>query len=117
MSWILRLVVVTVAVILSSSFIPGIHVDTWITAITAAFVMGLINLIARPLYSLLTLPLNLITLGLLKGVFSFVLNALLFWITSKLVDGFDVNGLIPVLLGALAVTIALWIVEQLTNDE
>lgn len=116
MSWLFRLLVVTIIVILSSHFLPGIHVDSLTTAFVAALVMGIINLVARPVYSLLTLPLNLITLGLLKGVFNFILNAFLFWLTSIFVSGFEVDGFIPVLLGALVITIGIWIVDQFFDD-
>lgn len=111
MSWIVRLLVVTIVVFLASKYIPGIQVESLTTALIAAVVLGLINLFIRPLLMILTLPINLITLGL----FTLVINAVLFWVTGALVDGFDVDGFIPAFLGALVVSIAIWITDRFTH--
>ncbi|MBD1372224.1 phage holin family protein [Hazenella sp. IB182357] len=111
MGYIIKLVVSTLAVLLASQFIPGIEVNTWGTAILAAFVLGIVNLIIRPLLVLLTLPINLVTFGL----FTLVINALMFWLTGSLVSGFEVDGFVPAFLGAFVVTIITWIASFVTD--
>src|SRR5512139_2710723 len=78
--------------------IPSIQVAGFGTALLVAVVLGLINTLLRPLLILLTLPATLLTLGL----FIFVINALLFQLAGYLVDGFNVGGFWPALLGSLA---------------
>jgi putative membrane protein len=63
----------------------------------AAFVMGLLNFFVRPILSLLSLPLNIVTLGL----FSFVLNALLFALAANVVQGFEVSNFLSALAGSI----------------
>jgi putative membrane protein len=66
-------------------------------ALTAAFVIGLMNMLLRPLLVLLTLPVTVLTLGL----FLFVINALMFWWAASLLNGFYVSGFGAALLGSL----------------
>jgi putative membrane protein len=70
-------------------------------SIIAAAVIGLVNAIIRPVLSLLTLPITLLTLGL----FSFVLNALILWLASAFSPGFEINGFIPALIGSLVLSV------------
>ena len=96
-----RLLAVVVALLLASRYIPGINIDTIYTALVVAVLLGLINLIVRPILLVLTLPITILTLGL----FLFVLNALLFWFVGSFVKGFEVTGFVPALLGSLLVSI------------
>ena len=82
--------------------IDGIVVSSFWTACLAALVWGIISLTIRPVLALLTLPFNILTLGL----FSFVLNALLFWLMSLFVPGFFVAGFVPALEGSLVLSLA-----------
>lgn len=107
MMLIVRWVVNTLAVMLVANVVPGIAVRDFYTALIVALVYGLMNAIVRPLLLLLTLPINLLTLGL----FTFVLNALLFWLVARIVPGFDVAGFMPAFWGALI----LWAVAYLTS--
>ena len=75
----------------------GVVVDSFGAALTAAFVIGLFNMLLRPLLVLLTLPVTVITLGL----FLFVINALMFWSAAGVMSGFHVNGFGAALLGSL----------------
>ena len=83
-------------------FISGIVVANFVSACIAALVWGIISLTIRPILKILTLPLTILTLGL----FSFVLNALLFWLMSVLVPGFSVHGFIPALEGSFVLSLA-----------
>jgi putative membrane protein len=111
MGWILRFVFSALAVFFASHYIPGIHVNSLGTAFWVAFVLGIINLVIRPIITLLTLPLTILTLGL----FSLVVNAVLFWLTSALVKGFEVHGFIAAFLGALVVMVAQWLAHWVAS--
>lgn len=111
MGWLIRLVVNTLVVLLAAHWIPGIHVTGFSAAFFAALILGIINLVIRPLLLLLTLPINILTLGL----FTLVINALLFWLTGALIDGFDVNGFIPAFLGALLLTVVSWVLNAIMD--
>lgn len=95
--------------------VPGIRVSNFYAALIAALVLALVNLLIRPLILLLTLPFNVLTLGL----FTLVINALLFWFTSTMVKGFVVDGFWPAFWGAFAMWIVNWILGSLfrTNSE
>ena len=75
----------------------GVNVASFGTAMVAALVIGLLNMLVRPILVVLTIPVTLITLGL----FLFVINALMFWAASGLIGGFQVNGFWAALLGSL----------------
>lgn len=81
--------------------VPSVTVTGFWPAMVAALVLALVNTFIRPLLVLLTLPINLLTLGL----FTLVINALLFWMVSSFVDGFAVTGFGSAFLGALAYSI------------
>jgi putative membrane protein len=80
-----------------SSLLPGVHVNNWVTAGIAVLILGGVNAIVKPVLMLLTLPLNFMTLGL----FTFVLNAILFGLGAWLVPGFEVNGFFYALIGSV----------------
>jgi putative membrane protein len=75
----------------------GVVISSFTAALAAAFVIGLFNMLLRPVLVLLTLPVTLITLGL----FLFVINALMFWAAASLLDGFHVRGFSAALMGSL----------------
>lgn len=92
------------ALIAVASFIPGIHVDGFSAALIAAFFLGLVNTLIRPLLLLLTLPVTLLTLGL----FIFVINGLLFWWVGSVLRGFVVDSFWHGMLGAVLYSIFSW---------
>lgn len=96
-----RVLLTALALLLAAYLIPGIEVASIYIAIIAAVILGLLNLIARPVLFALTLPITIITLGL----FIFVINALLFWFAASFIEGFSVDGFIPALLGSLVVSV------------
>ena len=85
----------------------GVTVSSFTAALIAAFVIGLLNTVVRPIFVLLTLPVPLLTLGL----FLFVINALMFYMASGLLDGFEVKGFVAALIGSLLYSIASIIIE------
>lgn len=105
---IMRWLIITAAILLSSILIPGIRVDSLLTAVVAAGILGLINIFIKPVLIILTLPLNILTLGL----FSFIINAFLLKMVSYFVTGFEVNGFWAALLGALVISLVNWLTNR-----
>ncbi len=107
MKFILRLLLVAATVLAISYFVPGIYVENFWAAVIFSLVLGLANSIIRPLISLFTLPIKFLTLGL----FSFVINGLLFWLAAQFVPGVEVDSLLTAFIAALIV----WAVSVLAN--
>lgn len=99
------------AVLLAAYFIQGFHVDGFYTAAIVALVLGLLNVTLKPIITLLTLPLNLLTLGL----FSFVINAGLILLVSTFVKGFTVDGFLPALWAGALIAVVGWILHRLSK--
>ncbi len=98
------------AVVLTVNIVPGISVaGGWLTILLVALVWSVITVVIKPVLGILTLPITLITFGL----FSFVLNALLFWAMSVVVPGFVVAGFLPALFGALVLSILTWLIHKI----
>lgn len=95
--------------ILIAYYIPGIHVTNFYSALVAALILGLVNALIKPLLIILTLPINIFTFGL----FTLVINALMFWLASTVVKGFFVAGFWPAFWGALIMWIVGWFVNSL----
>ena len=86
----------------------GVEVKSFGAALIAAFVIGLFNIVLRPLLVILTLPVTLITLGL----FLFVINALMFWAAASVLDGFHVSGFGAALVGSVLYSIMGLVVDS-----
>ncbi len=91
--WILN----AVALLAVAYLLPGITVASFGSAMWAALILGLVNMLVKPVLILLTLPITIITLGL----FLFVINALLFWFVGSMLTGFKVNGFWWAVIGAI----------------
>lgn len=87
-SILLNIIISSVAIFVTAHILPGVKIDSFGTAVVVAVVLGLINAFIRPLLLIITLPINILTLGL----FTLVIIALLVMLTSYLVPGFHVNG-------------------------
>jgi putative membrane protein len=89
--------------------VPSVRVDSFLTALVAALILGLVNTLIRPILVLLTLPVTLVTLGL----FVFVINALLFWFVASFVQGFSVGGFWSAFFGAIVYALISWAASHL----
>jgi putative membrane protein len=97
-----------------TTFVPGIHfTGSLVTLFIAGLLLGLFNLIIRPIVMLLALPLLIVTLGL----FYFVLNGILLWGASLILPGYRVDGLIAGILGALVMTVANWVLGAIFKKD
>ncbi len=110
---LIHLLITALAILAVSQFVKGIHVDTFVTALIVSLVLGVINLLLRPILSLLTLPINILTLGL----FGLVVNGLLFWFVSSFIAGFRVDNLLAAIFGALIVSVLSWLGNHLLHTE
>lgn len=109
MGTILRFLGTVAAVVLTVNIVPGIEVSGgWLTILLVALVWSVITMVIRPVLSVLTLPITLITFGL----FAFILNALLFWAMEFVVPGFSVDGFLAALLGAIVLSVLGWLINK-----
>jgi putative membrane protein len=86
----------------------GVEVKSFASALLAAFVIGLLNAVVRPILVVLTLPVTVLTLGL----FLFVVNALMFWAAAALLDTFQVSGFFAALIGSLVYSVLGLVIES-----
>ncbi|PZQ75740.1 MAG: hypothetical protein DI563_08775 [Variovorax paradoxus] len=108
MRLILKWLLSALALLAVSYLYSGVQVTSFTHALIAAAVIGLLNMVVRPVLVVLTLPVTIVTLGL----FLFVINALLFWAASGLLSGFHVNGFLAALLGSLLYSLLGVVIES-----
>lgn len=96
---VFTLVANALAILATSYIVPGIRVNDFIAALLAAVVLGLLNTFLRPILELLALPVTVLTFGL----FSWVVSALVLWLTGYFVPGFSVEGFLPALVGGIVI--------------
>jgi len=110
--FIVRVLVNAATIALAAALVPGIRLEGAMPALLAGVVLGLINALVRPVLVIVTFPLTLLTLGL----FLLVLNGVCLAVTAWLVPGFDVDGLLPAVLGALLVSVVSWALTAFVSD-
>jgi putative membrane protein len=109
MFFVVRLIINMVAILIISYLFPRmIWVDGFLAALVAAFLLGVVNAIIRPILVFLTLPLTVVTLGL----FLLVVNGLMLWLVSTLVRGFHVSGFWGAVLGSILISIVSWVLSR-----
>ncbi len=107
-----RWFILTLAILLAGYLVEGISVAGLWSALFAALLLGMLNALLRPLLIVLTLPLNLLTLGL----FTFVINALLLLMTSGVIGGLVIDGFGSALVGSLIISLCSWLATVLISD-
>lgn len=95
--WLVKALVL----LLTTYFVPGFRIDSFTTALLAVVFLGLLNIFIKPLLLFLTLPINILTLGF----FTFVVNALLLYIVSIVVSGFQIESFLTAVVAAFVMTI------------
>jgi putative membrane protein len=112
MPFFIRMVANAVALLLIGYLLPQVvTVDGVMAALAAAFVLGLVNAVVRPLFVLLTLPVTVVTLG----AFLLVINGLLLWLVSYFVSGFHVNGFLAAVVGSILLSVVSWILPRVVQ--
>ncbi|MAQ77450.1 hypothetical protein CL684_02915 [Candidatus Campbellbacteria bacterium] len=91
--------------------VNGISIDTVRTTIIVALLFAVINFAVKPIVSVITLPLNLITLG----IFGFIVNVLLFWFVADIIDGFVVLTFMDAVYGSIILTVGNWILDKVAR--
>jgi putative membrane protein len=113
MQWLLiRWLCLTGAVLFASYVIDGIYVSGFFSAFFTAAALGVLNMFFRPILIILTLPINIMTLGL----FTFIINALMLKMASGLIAGFHVDGFWAAVFGSLFISLANWFLNSVIED-
>lgn len=102
----------SVTLLAATFIVPGFHVANFQTALLAAIVIGLINLFIRPFLLIITLPINLLTLGL----FTFVVNAAVLFLASLIVTGLTIDNILSGILAAIVISVVSTILSHLAKD-
>lgn len=103
--WLLN----AIALLAVAYLVPDIHVAGFGAALVAALVIGLLNMLVKPLLVLLTLPITVLTLGL----FILVINGVLFYAAGSWLEGFEVKTYLAGMIGALVYSIISWLLSAL----
>lgn len=110
---LLRWFITTLAIFALPYFVSGIAVSSIVTAILVGACLVFMNMIVKPVVTILTLPINIITLGL----FSLVINAAFFWFVARIIDGFTVRSFSAAFIGALVIAIVNWLVGKFVKHD
>lgn len=110
---LIHLLIVAVALGVTAWLLPGVHVASWPALAVAALILGFVNAIVRPVITLLTLPLTILTLGL----FLLVVNGIAFALAALIVPGFSVDGFLWSILGALMVSLVSAVIGWVARGE
>lgn len=108
MGLLINWLITTAAIVIAAYLLPGVDVAGFGVALVVAVVLGAINMFLRPLLLLLTLPVNIMTLGL----FTLVINAALVLLAARIVPGFMVAGFWWALLFSLVLTLVQWVLQS-----
>ena len=111
MNILINWLISALAVLASAYLLPGVAVSNFVTALIAALVLGILNAFIKPLLLLLTLPINILTLGL----FTLVINAGLIMLAANMVDGFTVDGFWWAVIFALVLSVVNSVFGGLTD--
>jgi putative membrane protein len=105
---VIRLIVSALSLGVAAYVVPGIHVDSLLTLFVAAFLLGIVNAVIRPVLFILTLPITVLTLGL----FLLFVNAASLGIVAWLLPGFSINGVGSAILGWLILSVTSWLASR-----
>lgn len=108
----IRWLTLTGAIIFTSYLLDGIRVSGFLSAFFAAATLGILNALFRPILLLLTLPINVLTLGF----FTFVINALMLKMASAVIAGFDVYGFWSAVIGSLIISVISWLLNSFVSE-
>ncbi|MFC1678410.1 phage holin family protein [Patescibacteria group bacterium] len=113
MNLILRWLLSTITIMLAAYLITGVGVSGFWTALWLALFLGLLNAVIKPILIVITLPINIITLGL----FTFVINALIILIASSVIKGFEVDGFWVAMLFSIVVSVISWALNSILGTK
>ena len=102
---ILKWLLMAASVMIAAYLIPGVTINSFFSALFVALFLGIINILIKPALILITLPINILTLGL----FTFVINAILVLLTSSVIKGFEVGGFWTAMLFSIVLSIVNYV--------
>lgn len=108
----LNWLIYAVAIMITAYLLPGVSIEGFVAALILAVVLGAINAFIKPVVVILTLPINILTLGL----FTLVINALLILLAAKIVPGFGVDGFWWAMLFAIVLSMVTWVLSRFDGD-
>ncbi len=111
MKALIKLILMGLTVMISAYVIPGVTVDSFFTALVAAVILAIVNFIIKPIVSFLTLPINILTLGL----FTFIINAGVVMLVSSMVPGFFVSGWFSALFFSVVLSIVRGFLDMVSD--
>ncbi len=110
---LLRWFITVLAVFALPHFVSGIGVNSLLTAVVVAACLAFLNMVVKPIITILTLPLNILTLGL----FSLVVNGAFFWFVAKIITGFTITSFQAAVIGAFVISVINWVVSKFIDHE
>lgn len=110
---ILKWIISAIAIIFTGYLVKGVHVESLWTALWLSLFLGIVNLVLRPILVILTLPINIITLGL----FTFVINASLVLLAQSVIKGFQVDGFWVAMLFSIVLSIVNYIINAILKTK
>jgi putative membrane protein len=108
----LRWLILTFSIIATSYLIDGIQISGFLSAFSAAAILGILNAFFRPILLILTLPVNILSLGL----FTFVINAIVLMMVSGVISGFEVYGFWSAMFGSLLISLVSWLLTSFISE-
>ena len=111
-AFIAKVVIAAVALWLAAVIVPGIDYDGWVDLLLAGLLLGLVNAFVRPVVTILTLPVTILTLGL----FLLVVNAAMIGLVGLLLPGFHVDGFWPAVFAAIVTGVVSWVGQALIRE-
>ena len=106
--YIIQIIITSLVLLLMAKMVKGVEIDSWGSALFAAFILGLVNAFVKPLMVLLTIPLTIITMGL----FLLVISALVLQLVAALTPGVRISGFGQAVLGSIVLTILTLLVQM-----
>lgn len=110
---LVRWVMSALSLVLTAALLPGIEVSGVLPALVASAFLGIFNAVVRPILLIITLPINLLTLGL----FTLVINGLMLYCVAQVIKGVEILGFGWAILGALVLGLISWVLNLLIGDE
>ena len=110
---LIRWLTTTAAIVATAYLLDNIRVSGFLSAVFAGAALGILNAFFRPIALLLTLPINILSLGL----FTFIINALMLKMASGLIPGFDVYGFWTAIFGSLLISVISWLLNSFISEQ
>lgn len=113
MDFLLRLIISSLAILVTALVMPGVQVESMWTAILVALVLSVLNAIVKPVLVILTIPITVVTLG----IFLLVINAIIILLADKIVPGFQVNSFWSAFFFSIVLSLVTAVLERLAKKE